>query len=158
MLLGGLGSNGRDRQYGVDVIADREQGRLACRAAQGWETADYAEAQAREKQMTEAESVRLLYVAATRAKDHLVLSLFRGGRAEESSAAVIERFLAEAAVELCPPIAVPDYPERETVDYVAEEPADQVAVLAAIAAERQWLGERRERIERAAQRPEAAAS
>ena len=80
VLLGGLGSGGRGRFAGVDVIADRRTGRLACSAGWGWQTGDYAAAQAREQQMADAEAVRLLYVATTRARDHLVLSLFRGDK------------------------------------------------------------------------------
>ena len=55
--------------------------------------------------MADAEAVRLLYVAATRARDHLVLSLFRGDRSERSAAAVIELGLGEVAPEMCSGLA-----------------------------------------------------
>ena len=63
----------------------------------------------REKLMTAAEHVRLMYVAATRARDHLVVSLRRQSdpRAGSSAAAVISGHMAECPelweqVELCP--------------------------------------------------------
>jgi ATP-dependent helicase/nuclease subunit A len=147
VLLGGLGSNGRARYGGVEVIADRRTGRLACRAGEGWQTPDFAEAQAREKQMAGAEAIRLLYVATTRAKDHLVLSLFRGSRSEESSAALIERYLADAAPDLCAEIAAPAYAPREPEARLMDESLD---VSAAADAEARWIAERFRRIQQAA--------
>ena len=40
-------------------------------------TPGYSDAETEEKQKQDAERVRLMYVASTRAEDHLVLSLFR---------------------------------------------------------------------------------
>ena len=49
--------------------------------------------------MSEAEHVRLMYVAATRARDHLVVSLRRpsGGRGAKAAAAAISEYLAGRA-------------------------------------------------------------
>src|SRR5262249_39678324 len=113
VLLGGLGSGGRARFNSIEVIANRETGRLAVRAGTGWQTDDFPSAERRERRMAEAESVRLLYVAATRAKDHLVLSLFRGARAEDSRAAIVERRLGDSSPELCPVLTVAEFRERE---------------------------------------------
>jgi ATP-dependent helicase/nuclease subunit A len=93
VLLAGLGSAGGGRNAGVEVIADRERGSLACRVGQDWKTADFDSAQAHEQQLAAAEAIRLLYVAATRARDHLVLSLHRSARQANSPAALIERRL-----------------------------------------------------------------
>ncbi len=139
VLLGGLGSTSRNRSASVEVIANRRTGVLACRAGSGWQTPDFGVAQQREKQMAEAESVRLLYVAATRARDHLILSLFRGAFSESSHAAVIERRLREAAPDLCPPLDVPDYPDLEPLP--TGVPAADAAPGHA-AAEQVWLTHR----------------
>jgi ATP-dependent exoDNAse (exonuclease V) beta subunit len=149
VLLGGLGSSGRGRFGGVELIANYRSGRLAVRAGQGWQTRDFAEAQAREKRMANAESVRLLYVATTRAKDHLVLSLYRGTRAEDSPAAVIERNLASAVPELCPSItphefaAPPPGPDITT-------PSPEIDLSTELESELRWQTERIEAIQRAA--------
>jgi ATP-dependent exoDNAse (exonuclease V) beta subunit len=108
VLLGGLGSPGRAGPVGVTMLPDAATGRLSCRAGQGWETSDYPAAADREKDMAEAEIVRLLYVGGTRARDHLVLSLYRGKRAADSSAAAIERRLGEASPDLCPALDLPE--------------------------------------------------
>ena len=41
----------------------------------GWETPNFVEVEAEDRRLAEQEQVRLLYVAATRARDHLVVSL-----------------------------------------------------------------------------------
>jgi hypothetical protein len=105
------------------VIRDRETGRLACRAGKSWQTLDYAQAAEREKHMADAEAVRLLYVAATRARDHLVLSLFRGRRAESSPAASIERRLSDADEAMCTTADVPEYVPSAT-DEGSRQPCD----------------------------------
>ncbi len=128
VLLGGLGSPSRGGSFGsVELIPDRRARRLACRVGQTWHTPDFAEAAAREKAIAAAEAVRVLYVATTRARDHLVLSLYRGRYSESSAAATIERNLSEAPPELCPPLEVPNTPSAAPFDTVA-------AIGAAIAA------------------------
>ena len=44
------------------------------------QTAGYDDLAAREKELNTDENIRLLYVAATRAKDHLIVSMFRNGK------------------------------------------------------------------------------
>ena len=78
-----------DRQQGiVEVGLGPQNNRIA--------TSGYDELAAREKLMSEAESVRLMYVAATRARDHLVLSLRRPERRGNTAAHVISRQLDSA--------------------------------------------------------------
>jgi ATP-dependent exoDNAse (exonuclease V) beta subunit len=67
--------------------------------------------------MYEAEQKRLLYVAATRARDHLVLSLFRGK--EDCHAVRIRRHLAERP-ELAAEIALDMVDAIETPDVALE--------------------------------------
>ena len=61
----------------------------------------------REQHLSESEHIRLMYVAATRARDHLVLSLRRpsGKRGSESAAGRISDYLSESA-ELWRPVAL----------------------------------------------------
>ena len=63
-----------------------------------FESAGYALAMEREKRRLEAESRRLLYVAATRARDHLVIPAFGGKRAEGMYATLRERGFLPAGV------------------------------------------------------------
>lgn len=63
------------------VVPRRSEGTLAVRwksAEAAFETPDFAEAADEEKRRAEAERVRLLYVAMTRARDHLVFSWVPG--------------------------------------------------------------------------------
>ena len=113
VLLGGLGSNGHGGFGGVDVIADRRDGRIACSGARGWQTVDYPVAKAHEQKMAAAEAVRLLYVATTRARDHLILSLFRGSKADSCPAAIIEQQLESGDPELCPTLVVRERPAND---------------------------------------------
>ncbi len=64
-------------------------------------TKTFAEHRAREGQMEEAERVRLLYVALTRARDHLVVSAHRVERPENSTAKpTMADLVAEHAADL----------------------------------------------------------
>ena len=73
---------------------------LSCGAHQrGFRTAGYAELAAREQLRAEQEQTRLLYVACTRARDHLVVCTHRTGstRDESSAANDLARWLAPVA-------------------------------------------------------------
>ena len=84
---------------------DRERGRadVSFSSAGGgrFETDGFRDLADFEKRMFDAENVRLMYVATTRARDHLVLSLRRpkGGRGANSLAGRIAKFM-EGAPEL----------------------------------------------------------
>jgi ATP-dependent helicase/nuclease subunit A len=68
-----------------------------------------------DEQMSHDERVRLLYVACTRARDHLVVSLHRGVRAnpvDDQSRLTSAELLAEAAGDLLP--SLPDAPPPVT--------------------------------------------
>ena len=58
-----------------------------------FQTAGYAEFAELDKVREEEEDVRLMYVAATRARDHLIVSLYRNSRGKNSAAAQIEKFM-----------------------------------------------------------------
>ena len=110
VILTGLNSSPRGRSPGV--LIDRETGSVEVgigSRADRMGTPGYESMAEREDLMTAAEHVRLMYVAATRARDHLVISLRRQSdpRAGSSAAAVISGHMAECPelweqVELCP--------------------------------------------------------
>ena len=110
VILAGLNSNPGGRSPGV--LIDRETGSVEVGIGSGADhlgTPGYELMAEREKLVTAAEHVRLMYVAATRARDHLVLSLRRQSspRAGNSAAAVISGHMADSPelweqVEPCP--------------------------------------------------------
>ncbi len=77
VILTGLGTPPGSNHSTISVLADRHTGTLQVRCG-AFETEGYKAAKDREKAMDAAERVRLLYVATTRARDHLVLCLCRG--------------------------------------------------------------------------------
>ena len=75
VIMTGWGSSRRPDR--TQVIPDRIQGRLEVGIGESWRTPGYQRAAEREKRADLAEAVRLTYVASTRARDHLILSLWR---------------------------------------------------------------------------------
>ena len=99
VVLTGINSDRSSR--GDAVLFDRGNGRVEVGVGPEGNrisTAGYEELKVREGLMSNAEDVRLIYVAATRARDHLVLSLRRSadGRGERTRAAAISRHLADS--------------------------------------------------------------
>ncbi|MDE0197597.1 MAG: PD-(D/E)XK nuclease family protein, partial [Caldilineaceae bacterium] len=76
------------------VLFDRTSGRIEVKAE--LQTLGYEELAGFEKDRGEEERVRLIYVAATRARDHLVVSLYRNKRGSASAAARIEEYMQGA--------------------------------------------------------------
>lgn len=157
VLLAGLGAPRGGGPTTVNVIADRATGALACSAGKLWRTIEYEDAQAREKVMADNESVRLLYVATTRARDHLVLSLHRGQKASNSHAALIEQQL-EAFAGTCPPLAPARSQPREDAPH--QEHAEPVANVDGEGEkeEARWLEERQDLVRRLAAQSVSGAS
>ncbi len=79
----------------------QDDGRPEVRLSQGLETPGYAGMQERDKQLAAAEQTRLIYVAATRARDYLVMSLHRRQMKSEgkTSADLIAKALLESEAE-----------------------------------------------------------
>ena len=98
VVLTGFGST---PNRNVDnVIVDRTSGQaeiqLTLPGAIHVPTPGYEAARIRESAAAEAEDVRLAYVACTRAKDHLVVSLFRpAAKKDTTRAAKLEEFCAD---------------------------------------------------------------
>ena len=79
------GTYSRPRPMTANLVWPQEGG-YGVRFNNSLLTNTFAEHRAREEQMEEAERVRLLYVALTRARDHLVVSAHRPTRGENSTA------------------------------------------------------------------------
>ncbi len=88
------------------VLFDRRQGRVEVGVGSQNNriaTSGYKELLQRDNRLSEAEQVRLMYVATTRARDHLVLSLRRPQRGGKSLADVIAGYIDENS-ELWKPV------------------------------------------------------
>ena len=94
VILTGLNSSRRGGA--ADVIFDRDSGNVEVgvgRQGERFETQGYGLAAKNEATIDEEEHVRLLYVATTRARDHLVLNMYRTARDSKSTAAVLAGLL-----------------------------------------------------------------
>ena len=93
------GINSQRRNTVPAALFDRQRNVVGVGLGSGdhkFETPGYADLAEREKLLMVAEGVRLIYVAATRARDHLVLSLRRtaNGRGRNTVAAAISGYLS----------------------------------------------------------------
>ena len=135
VILTGLGAV-RMPARGLTIASNRRDGRLEVHLNAIFATAGYD--QTREDELDQAEQLRLLYVATTRARDHLVLSLFHTAREIESSARKILNGLQEVphlchALELERlPTSVPDQPTvvAEPVSPDAQRTAEDAWLVA----------------------------
>ena len=103
VVLTGLNST-RSGRAG-EVLFDRSSGGVEVGVGSGngrFATAGYASLLERERSLDHAERVRLMYVATTRARDHLVLSLRRQPRPENGNGSLAHRIseLLQGAPEL----------------------------------------------------------
>ena len=118
VVLTGINSDRGGREG--PVLFDRSKGAVEVGLGprdSGFATAGYDDLAKREKRMSDAENVRLMYVATTRARDHLVLSLRRPQRRGASSPAGAISSLLQSGPGLWEPIdpVVPgEVPPRDT--------------------------------------------
>ena len=145
------------------ALFDRSQGRVEVGLGSRdnrFATAGYEELAEREKQMSEAEHVRLIYVAATRARDHLVVSLRRSssGRGAKSAAATISEHLADTPELWEPVVLIPSAatPEPDSEDAVAGQDAP-APVEHSVEARARWEKQRGKLIDEMG-RPSSAAA
>ena len=111
-----------------------------------------------EKLREEEEEARLLYVAATRAKDHLVVSMYRPAKADDNSlAARIAGYLEDTCglwqkftPGNLPPLAIPD----SSHSLPADDTADDDTPLSRA----RWQEQREDAYARSARRPSVAAT
>ena len=153
VVLAGIGSGGG---HGSPIIFDRDtDGVHVSLGSEGrrFITSGYEMAREREKEADEEETIRLMYVATTRARDHLVLSLYRKATKSESKApaAVIDRFATEADCEWhdidCSLIDMAQIPEG---DAGAEDAGDTSTDR------ERWIADRMAVLEQASRKPAIA--
>ncbi len=123
VVLVGLNADRRRSDIGP-VIVDRQSGAVEVGLGSrddAFKTAGYEAVLAREKELEEQEFVRLLYVACTRARDHLVVSMFRTASDTTTAAAQIAETIGghdhlwRPAPELDVPAAAASPSSAETV-------------------------------------------
>ena len=137
LVLAGLNSSGT-RGPGA-VLFDHKGGRVEVKVGSresSFQTAGYEDLAESDKTREQEQDVRLMYVAATRARDHLIVSLYRNSRGKNSPAARFEEFM-EGADHLWEPFEPPTVEERLSPDSpVAIGTSDTPA------ARRHWVEER----------------
>ncbi len=117
VVLTGINSSRGGREG--PVLFDRSMGAVEVGLGprnSGFSTVGYADLAEHEKRMSDAENVRLMYVATTRARDHLVLSLRRPKRGGASSPAGLISSLMESGPGLWEPIDPVDQGEAPPRD------------------------------------------
>ena len=146
VILTGLNAAGRNAPD--STLFDRDTGAVQVRTgteASGYFlTSGYSDLENLEKEMSSDEEVRLLYVAATRARDHLIVSMYRTERDKTSAAARIAR-LADGADDgeteawrdaladgVSSPVSIPPPAETKTArrqdrSHSAQDRADWIA-------------------------------
>ena len=129
------------RQFNAPiVIADRVNGGLnvATGADRTFKTPGYDAAKEAESALNDAELIRMVYVAATRAKDHLVISLCR---AEDKNQTKESAFLAESLESFESAIQVTDHaaPLVAPSAIVSDTSGVSAAPEDEIAAEDAWI-------------------
>ena len=142
VLLTGI--NTARRPMRESVLFDRRGGDVQVsvgRQGRRFETTGYKDLRETEIRMDEDEFVRLFYVATTRARDHLVLSMYRpnskGG--ENSAAGRISAFMGEPDGAVWKP--VPDY--DVTVNIPGEQSdSDQEVKIYSLEQRERWIRER----------------
>jgi ATP-dependent exoDNAse (exonuclease V) beta subunit len=148
VILTGLGAS-PPSPIGPEMLADHRTGQLELRIGRDWRTAHYDEAH--DRAAHEAEQVRLLYVAATRARDHLVLCLFHDQR-QSPAKRILQRL--ESAPELCIELDLSDEPSSPSME-AAAAPDDEptLSLDEHRIAEEAWLGNRQRQIAALGVRP-----
>jgi ATP-dependent exoDNAse (exonuclease V) beta subunit len=127
VIMSGLSSRPGGGRGGVEVLWPREGG-YEVKLGKSLQTGDFDVVKPVDEQMDHHERLRLLYVACTRARDHLVVSLHRAARKQPPSngrALTSAELMAEAAqaVPATPTLRPLVYPD---VDLVVESLADGV--------------------------------
>ena len=152
VVLTGINSR---RTFRSDIAYfDRDRARVGVGFTAGkgrFETEDFSDLAKFERDMHAAEGVRLMYVAATRARDHLVLSMRRpkGAWGSGSQAGVIANFLEghpqlwTDVVLAAPPSAEDDAFEDGTEDDSSALEAVESAAEHSVEARDQWQDQRK---------------
>ena len=140
VILAGLNiaKNARVDPVLFDWINGKVEARVGRRGSD-FQTGGYEELAELDKQRQDEEFVRLQYVAATRARDHLVVSLYRTAKDKKSAAARIAGFL-EGYDHLWPELIAPPAADvNGAISSMETQPVDDDTVEA----RERWLEERR---------------
>lgn len=144
VILTGWGSSRPSRAGMVLVDRVKDQVDVGIGARDGtektWTTQGYDAAERREKELGDAEGIRLSYVAATRARDHLIMSLYRRAMDEKAQAIAFEQTLSRS--DMAPDLDLS--PISDTREVVAEQLAEDVSAHAI--AEEDWGRARDKRV------------
>ena len=150
VVLSGLNNQIQTITRPASVLWDQD-GRVEAKTWKGFETAGFAALAEAEKVMDEHERLRLLYVATTRAEDHLVVSVHHPNRGGDSQARQLSRFCDEHP-QLWRRLDPPAAPVAEPV--VPARSPDSGGVTR----RHDWLADRRARIDRHRRAPVRAAT
>ena len=139
VILTGLNSQPRARRE--ETLFDKQNNRIEVKVGsdpKAFQTAGYDALQAAEADMSADERVRLLYVAATRARDHLVLSMRRGEKNNNSDAHKIAE-LAEPYADLWQAVEPPEHATSTAASAYGAQPAQPIDVDAhSLQARAEW--------------------
>ena len=159
VILTGLDSGSPNRTE--TVLVDREREQVEVRMGSGgqvFETPGYAELREREGQLGADESVRLLYVAATRAKEHLVVNMYHREEGRDCPAKQIAALLeSDAGTGIWERIDAPPFEQAAAELLAAASPAAPETPGNFMGHREQWRQEREELI-RAQSRPISVAA
>ena len=130
-------------------LFDRQRNAVEVNLGSGksrFKTPGYDDLKAREDEMSNAERVRLMYVATTRARDHLVLSLRRPASrfGANSAATAMSSYLADRP-DLWQPVILQGATPDADPDIVAEPGRNDQAIVPAehsLESRESWLSER----------------
>jgi ATP-dependent helicase/nuclease subunit A len=157
VALAGLNTEYRVRGIGVDVLWS-DSG-MEVKLVKGLDTAGYTAVAEREQLIDQHEQLRLLYVAATRARDHLIVSLHHKAQTTiRCQAAELDRLAAETTSlwRRLEPLERPDPaqavdPSPLTAPPLAPSPVTppEEADEAGLGARRAWMAQRASVLDRA---------
>jgi ATP-dependent exoDNAse (exonuclease V) beta subunit len=148
VILAGLNTKPVERYPSVIWDAEQRPHVRIGRKDAGFETLGYEPARKHESEMDKLEKDRLLYVAATRARDHLIVSLHHNVETRDCHAARLEAL--RGGRESWQPEEAPDDRTESTTTGTSFEDTPE--------ARERWLAERAERLERSRKAPVLAAT
>ena len=138
-----------------NVLFNREEGNAEVSLGPSdnrFQTPRYESLAQQEKELKLAEDVRLMYVAATRARDHLVVSLYRTVGDQKSRATLIAKHM-EGADDLWRPVTV-----KVASPLVASQETDGPEPEDTSEARQQWIDQRAKLLRERAQPSSVAAT
>ena len=158
VILTGLDSWSSNRSE--SVLFDREKGQPEVSLGSGdraFATAGYAELKEKEQELAEDEAVRLLYVAATRAKDHLVVNMYHPERRNSAAKQIDDLLDSDDAAALWESLNPPPVPAAADAPLTGPDAADIPNPADFMRRREQWRQERQALIA-AGSRPQSVAA